>query len=324
MLFNSVNFLIFFSIVFFVYWFVLQKRLKWQNLFLLLVSYYFYACWNWKFLSLLVFSSSLDYVSGLMIHKADSKTLKKIWLFLSISINIGILGIFKYYNFFIESFSDLLSFIGLTPHFHTLNLILPIGISFYTFHGLSYVIDIYYEKTHPRTNWINYSLFVGYFPLLVAGPIERATHLLPQLEVKRHFDFNKAVDGVRQILWGLFKKVVIADGCAKYVDQVFNNYTELSGISLILGIVFFSFQIYGDFSGYTDIALGVSRLLGIELLQNFNFPYFSKSISEFWRRWHMSLTSWFKDYLYIPLGGSRRGKFITIRNIYIIFIASGL
>ncbi|MFR9165328.1 MAG: MBOAT family O-acyltransferase [Dysgonomonas sp.] len=239
-------------------------------------------------------------------------------------MNLGLLGFFKYYNFFIESFTDLISLFGLTPHLHTLHIILPVGISFYTFHGLSYIFDVYNGKAHIRKNWINYSLFVGYFPLLVAGPIERATHLLPQLEEKRSFDFNKAVDGLRQILWGLFKKVVIADNCAKFVDIVFSNYPDYESSTLILAIIFFSFQIYADFSGYTDIALGVSRLLGIELLQNFNYPYFSRSMGEFWRRWHMSLTSWFRDYLYIPLGGSRKGKIITIRNTYIVFLASGL
>lgn len=324
MLFNSIGFAIFFPIVFFVYWFVLRKSLKLQNLFLLAASYFFYACWDWRFMFLLAFSTAVGYISGIKIQESESQSLKKTWLWLSVLANVGILGFFKYYNFFIEEFTDLLRLFGFTPHVLTLSIILPIGISFYTFHGLSYVFDIYYGRTHPRKNWVNYSLFVSYFPLLVAGPIERATHLLPQLEKERNFSYKQSVEGLRQILWGLFKKVVIADGSAKFVDVVFDGYAEMSSSSLVLAVIFFSFQIYGDFSGYTDIALGTSRLLGIELLQNFNFPYFARNMSEFWRRWHISLTSWFKDYIYIPMGGSRKGKLVTLRNTYVIFIVSGL
>ena len=233
------------------------------------------------------------------------------------------MGIFKYYNFFADTFGILLSNFGFNVNPWTLQIILPVGISFYTFHGLSYVIDIYKGRIKAEKNFIDYSLFVSYFPLLVAGPIERATHLLPQIKQKRVFDYTKAVDGLRQILWGLFKKVVIADQCAEYSNMIFNNSNNYGGSTLILGAIFFAFQIYGDFSGYSDIALGVSRLLGIELLKNFSFPYFSRDIAEFWRRWHISLSSWFKDYLYFPLGGSKNGKLIQIRNTFIIFIVSG-
>ncbi|MDP9956834.1 D-alanyl-lipoteichoic acid acyltransferase DltB (MBOAT superfamily) [Epilithonimonas hungarica] len=310
-------------IVFIVYWFLLNKKLKFQNIFLLAVSYYFYSCWDWRFVFLLAFSTALDYYSGIMIHKAQTKKLQKFWLILSVGINLGFLGFFKYYNFFIDSFAELLMNFGFKPHYFTLNIILPVGISFYTFHGLSYVFDIYNKRIKPTYNIVNYTLFVSFFPLLVAGPIERATHLLPQIEKPRIFDYSQAVDGLRQILWGLFKKMVIADNCAVFANEIFNNSANQSGSNLVLGAVFFAFQIYGDFSGYSDIALGSARLLGIELLKNFNFPYFSRDIAEFWRRWHISLSSWFKDYLYIPLGGSKGGNWMRIRNTFIIFVVSG-
>lgn len=323
MLFNSLNYLIFFPVVFMLYWWLNNKSLKWQNIMLLIVSYYFYSCWDWRFVFLLAFSTGLDYFSGIIIHEAKTQLKKKIWLFLSIGINLGFLGFFKYYNFFIDSFGELLRNFGLQIHYSTLQIILPVGISFYTFHGLSYVLDIYNDKIKPSYNWVNYTLFVSFFPLLVAGPIERATHLLPQLETPRKFNYTKAVDGLRQILWGLFKKIVIADNCAVFANDIFNNSAHQSGSNLILGAIFFTFQIYGDFSGYSDIALGSARLLGIELLKNFNFPYFSRDIAEFWRRWHISLSSWFKDYLYIPLGGNKGGIWMRIRNTFIIFIVSG-
>ena len=249
---------------------------------------------------------------------------KKFWFWLSIIINLGFLAVFKYYNFFIDSFADLLSAFGFTTHFWTLNIILPVGISFYTFHGLSYVIDIYHDKIKPERNFIDYSVFVSFFPLLVAGPIERATHLLPQIQRVRHFDYHKAVDGLRQILWGLFMKIVVADNCAIVVNEVFKGHENLNATSLAIGAVFFAFQIYGDFSGYSNIALGTARLFGVELLRNFAFPYFSRDIAEFWRRWHISLSSWFRDYLYIPLGGSKGGLWMQIRNTIIIFVVSGL
>ena len=323
MLFNSFEYLFFLPIVFVIYWLLAKKEIKYQNLFLLGVSYYFYSCWNWKFLFLLIFSTALDYYSGLMMSKSANDKVRKQWFWLSVCINLGFLGIFKYYNFFAESFSELLVNFGLHPNFWTLKVILPVGISFYTFHGLSYVIDIYYKRIQPEKNIVDYSLFVSYFPLLVAGPIERATHLLPQIKKKREFNYRLAVDGLRQILWGLFKKIVIADNCAEFANAMFNDPSHQNGSSLFIGAVFFSFQIYGDFSGYSDIALGTSKLFGMELLKNFNYPYFSRDIAEFWRRWHISLSSWFRDYLYIPLGGSKGTTWVKIRNVFIIFIVSG-
>ena len=323
MLFNSISFALFLPVVFILYWFVTAKSLKWQNILLLVSSYFFYACWDYRFLFLLIFSTILDFYTGIKISESNNNTSKKFWFWTSISINLGFLGVLKYYNFFASSFSDAITTLGFKCDVTTLNVILPIGISFYTFHGLSYVIDIYKEKIKPTKNFIDYSVFVSFFPLLVAGPIERATHLLPQIQAKRNFEYTKAVDGLRQILWGLFKKVVIADNCAEYADLIFNNSSNYSGSTLVLGAVFFAFQIYGDFSGYSDIALGTARLFGIDLLKNFSFPYFSRDIAEFWRRWHISLSSWFKDYLYIPLGGSKGGTWLKLRNTFIIFLVSG-
>lgn len=290
---------------------------------LLLASYYFYACWDWRFLFLLLFSTLLDYFTGLKMQVSNNQQQKKFWFWLSVVVNLGFLGVFKYFNFFVESFAAAIALCGLQVNPWTLEIILPVGISFYTFHGLSYVIDIYKGRIEAERNFVDYSLFVSFFPLLVAGPIERATHLLPQIKEKRTFDYKQAVDGLRQILWGLFKKVVIADNCAEYADQIFNNSGDLNGSSLVLGAIFFAFQIYGDFSGYSDIALGTARLFGIELLKNFAYPYFSRDIAEFWRRWHISLSSWFRDYLYIPLGGSKGGFWMKVRNTFIIFIVSG-
>jgi alginate O-acetyltransferase complex protein AlgI len=323
MFFNSINFAIFLLIVFIFYWFVTNTNLKFQNILLLTASYFFYACWDWRFLFLLVFSTLLDYCTGIKISEAKNDNNKKLWLWLSISVNLGFLGFFKYYNFFATSFADAISNFGLQVNPWTLQVILPVGISFYTFHGLSYVFDIYKNKIKAEKNFINYSVFVSFFPLLVAGPIERATHLLPQIQKKRIFDYAKAIDGLKQILWGLFKKVVIADNCAKFANTIFDNSADYSGSTLVAGAVFFAFQIYGDFSGYSDIALGTARLFGIELLRNFAYPYFSRDIAEFWRRWHISLSSWFRDYLYIPLGGSRGGIWMKIRNTFIIFLVSG-
>jgi len=257
------------------------------------------------------------------MHDAASERLKKFWFWLSISVNIGFLGVFKYYNFFADSFADGLALLGFKANLWTLQVILPVGISFYTFHGLSYVIDIYKNRIKPERNYIDYAVFVSFFPLLVAGPIERATHLLPQIKSKRYFNHNKAVDGLRQILWGLFKKIVIADQCAEYANIIFNTQADFSGSTHVLGAIFFSIQIYCDFSGYSDIALGTARLFGIELLRNFAFPYFSRDIAEFWRRWHISLSTWFRDYLYIPLGGSKGGIWMKVRNTFIIFLVSG-
>ncbi len=323
MLFTSLNFAIFLPIVFVLYWFVNNKNLKYQNILLLVASYFFYGSWDYRFLFLLIFSTFLDYFTGIKMHDAKTRRTKKFWLWLSISVNLGFLGIFKYYNFFAESFEWSLRKAGMTPDFWTLKVILPVGISFYTFHGLSYVLDIYNDRIKPVKNFIEYAVFVSFFPLLVAGPIERATHLLPQVQKKREFNYSKAIDGLRQILWGVFKKLVVADNCAQYSNMIFNNSAHYSGSTLVMGAIFFSFQIYCDFSGYSDIALGTARLLGIELLRNFAFPYFSRDIAEFWRRWHISLTTWFRDYLYIPLGGSRGGTWKKVRNIFIIFLVSG-
>ncbi len=323
MLFNSFDFAIFLPIVFMLYWFVMNKRLRLQNALLLVASYFFYACWDWRFLFLLMFSTLLDYYTGLKMQEAGSQERKKIWFWLSVAINLGFLGVFKYYNFFVDSFSDSLAHLGLQINPFTLSIILPVGISFYTFHGLSYVIDIYKDRIKAEKNFIDYAVFVSFFPLLVAGPIERATHLLPQIKKKRNFNYAQAVDGLKQILWGLFKKIVIADNCAEFANTIFNNSAEYSGSTLVMGTLFFAFQIYGDFSGYSDIALGTARLFGINLLRNFAFPYFSRDIAEFWRRWHISLSSWFRDYLYIPLGGSKGGTWMKIRNTFIIFIVSG-
>jgi alginate O-acetyltransferase complex protein AlgI len=323
MFFNSLAFAIFLPIVFFLYWFVFNKTKNTQNALLIVASYYFYSCWDWRFLFLLVFSTFLDYYTGIRIEKSTNEKGRKFWFWLSVGVNLGFLGIFKYYNFFSASFAQMLTSVGIKASPILLDVILPVGISFYTFHGLSYVIDIYYKRIKAEYNFIDYSLFVSYFPLLVAGPIERATHLLPQVKIKREFNLPQAKEGICQIIWGLVKKVVIADTCATYANAIFDNYTSMNSLSLILGGVYFAFQIYGDFSGYSDIALGMSKLFGLDLLRNFNYPYFSRDIAEFWRRWHISLTTWFRDYLYIPLGGSKGSKSMQIRNVFIIFLVSG-
>jgi alginate O-acetyltransferase complex protein AlgI len=323
MLFNSIEFALFLPVVFILYWFATNNNYKIQNGLLLVSSYFFYACWDWRFLFLLMFSTLLDFFTALKMQDASSKKIKQFWFWLSIIVNLGFLGVFKYYNFFAENFAEMISHLGLKVNPWTLSVILPVGISFYTFHGLSYVIDIYYDRIKAERSFIDYAVFVSFFPLLVAGPIERATHLLPQIKTSRTFDYSKAVDGMRQILWGLFKKIVIADNCAEFANDIFNHSSDHSGSTLLLGAIFFTFQIYGDFSGYSDIALGTARLFGMDLLRNFAFPYFSRDIAEFWRRWHISLSSWFKDYLYIPLGGSKGGTWIKIRNTFIIFLVSG-
>ncbi len=322
MLFNSIEYLFFLPIVFILYW-SLNKQLKAQNLLVLAASYFFYGLWDYRFLSLIIISSFADYFIGLNLPKAASKQKKNLLLTLSLLINFGFLLYFKYCNFFIESFVDLSAMLGFTANLQTLNIILPVGISFYTFQTLSYTIDIYRGSLQPTKSALNFFTYVAFFPQLVAGPIERAAKLLPQIELKRTFDYDQAKDGMRQILWGLFKKVVIADNCALFVNPIFDNYQELSGSVLIVGAILFSFQIYCDFSGYSDIAIGTAKLLGIQLMQNFATPYFARDIAEFWRRWHISLSTWFRDYLYIPLGGSRVGKILQLRNIFAIFLVSG-
>src|ERR1700757_148691 len=323
MVFNSINFVLFLPVVFLFYWYVTKGNLKFQNIILLVSSYFFYACWDWRFLFLLIFSTLLYYYTGIKMSDAKGHSVKKKWFWLSISINLGFLGIFKYYNFFATSFAEAVSNFGLHINPYTLSLILPVGISFYTFHGLSYVFDIYNNKYTPTKNFIDYSVFVSFFPLLVAGPIERATHLLPQIQQPRKFNYDIAVSGIRQILWGFFKKIAVADFLASFVEKAFEKHMSLKGMEIITGVIYFSIQIYCDFSGYSDIAKGTAKLFGIELLDNFRFPYFSKNISEFWRRWHISLSSWFRDYIYIPLGGSKTSNFLALRNVLIVFLLSG-
>ncbi|MBT1688343.1 MBOAT family O-acyltransferase [Dawidia soli] len=319
MLFNSLEFAVFLMVVYTLYWVLRERRL--QNNLLWIVSYVFYAWWDWRFLFLLMLSTLIDYSFGLWIY--NSKNRKKLFLWLSIFNNLAVLFFFKYFNFFSDSARILLESFGLHMNPVLLEVLLPVGISFYTFHGMSYVIDIYRGQATPIKSFVDYSLFVSFFPLLVAGPIERATHLLPQITRDRSFNYTQSVEGLRLILWGLFKKVVIADNCALVVNQVFNHYEVATGSELIIGTVFFAFQIYGDFSGYSDIAIGTAKLFGIELLVNFRTPYFARDIAEFWRRWHISLTTWFRDYIYIPLGGSKVSRMKAVRNTMIVFLISG-
>jgi alginate O-acetyltransferase complex protein AlgI len=323
MLFNSIDFAIFLPIVFALYWFVVQRSLKAQNLLIVVASYVFYGWWDWRFLSLIAFSTLLDFGIGYMLGQEERNSRRKLLLAASIGINLGLLGFFKYYNFFLDNFITAFTVMGMPIQAGMLNILLPVGISFYTFQTLSYSIDVYRRQLEPARDPVAFAAYVSFFPQLVAGPIERATNLLPQFQRPRTFDYAKAVDGLRQMLWGLFKKVVIADNCAEYANLIFNNSEDYSGATLVLGAVLFSFQIYGDFSGYSDIAIGCSRLFGFDLMRNFAFPYFSRDIAEFWRRWHISLSTWFRDYLYIPLGGSRGGTRTKVRNTFIIFLVSG-
>ncbi|WP_273566564.1 MBOAT family O-acyltransferase [Maribacter halichondriae] len=323
MLFNSIDFAIFLPIVFVLYWFSAKKDMRYQNILIVLASYFFYGMWDYRFLALIIFSTLVDYTLGRQMAKTDVQSTRKILLWTSIIVNLGFLGFFKYYNFFLDNFVDLFTFFGQPISTRSLNIVLPVGISFYTFQTLSYTIDVYRKNLDPTKDFIAFAAFVSFFPQLVAGPIERATNLLPQFRLERVFEYNKAVDGLRQMLWGLFKKMVIADNAAKFANIIFDNSEAYSGSTLLLGGVFFAFQIYGDFSGYSDIAIGTSRLFGFDLMKNFAFPYFSRDISEFWRRWHISLSTWFRDYLYIPLGGSRGGIWMKVRNTFIIFLVSG-
>lgn len=323
MLFNSFEFLVFFPVVFALYWLIKDFRL--QNVLILISSYVFYGWWSWKFLSLLIFSSVLDYFLALKISETEHPRKRKLLLFISLFANLGLLGVFKYAGFFVQEFSDLLELLGFQANISSLNLIIPVGISFYTFQTLSYTVDVYRKVMPASTSIVSFLSYVSYFPQLVAGPIERAKNLLPQFLTKRQFSYELAADGMKQILWGFFKKIVIADNCAIFVNQIFNqpDYSSTHSLVLIIGVVLFAFQIYGDFSGYSDIAIGTSKLFGITLMRNFNVPYFSRDIAEFWRRWHISLSTWFRDYLYIPLGGSQISKSYVIRNVFIVFIVSG-
>jgi D-alanyl-lipoteichoic acid acyltransferase DltB (MBOAT superfamily) len=323
MLFNSIDFAIFLPVVFILYWFFCQKNLKLQNLLIVVASYVFYGWWDWRFLSLIIFSTIVDFTIGRLLLKEEKQSKRKVFLWISILVNLGFLGFFKYYNFFLDNLVESFRLFGAELNATSLQVILPVGISFYTFQTLSYTIDVYRRKLEPTNNFVVFAAFVSFFPQLVAGPIERATNLLPQFYTKRNFNYHKAVDGLKQILWGMFKKVVIADNCAEFANEFFNNSDAYGGSGLLLGALFFTFQIYGDFSGYSDIAIGTSRLFGFNLMQNFAFPYFSRDIAEFWRRWHISLSTWFRDYLYIPLGGSRGGTAMKVRNTFIIFIVSG-
>ena len=324
MLFNSVDFAIFLPVAFVLYWFVFSNSLKYQNLLIVASSYMFYGWWDWRFLGLIVFSTVLDFYIGKTLAKTTHERNRKLLLYTSVGVNLGFLGIFKYCDFFILGFIDAFSLFGIDISAGSLNIVLPVGISFYTFQTLSYSIDVYRRKLKHTEDFMAFSAFVCFFPQLVAGPIERAKNLLPQFLKARKFNYEQAADGMRQILWGLFKKVVVADNCAVFVNQIFDNPDSLSGSTLFLGAVLFAFQIYGDFSGYSDIAIGTSRLFNINLKQNFAYPYFSRNIGEFWRRWHISLSTWFRDYLYIPLGGSKGGAWNKIRNVFVIFLVSGL
>jgi alginate O-acetyltransferase complex protein AlgI len=324
MIFNSIEFLIFLPVTFILYWFVFNRSLKIQNFLLLISSYVFYGWWDWRFLSLVIISTFVDYLAGIKINASEKKSIRKTWLWVSIIFNLGMLGFFKYFNFFIDSMVSSLGSLGFDAQSTwTLNIILPVGISFYTFQTMSYTIDVYRKQLEPTKDFFSFATYVAFFPQLVAGPIERASNLLPQILKPRTFKDSQGIDGIKLIIWGMFKKVVIADSLAPMVDAIFSTHTEQTGGTLVLGAILFAFQIYGDFSGYSDIAIGTAKLFGIELMSNFKFPYFSRDIAEFWRRWHISLSTWFRDYLYIPLGGSKGGKWASLRNIFVIFIVSG-
>ena len=333
MIFNSYTFFFFLPLVFIGYWLIcrpnemgerLSVRLRLQNLFVVIVSYIFYGWWDWRFLILITITALSSYGCGILLMRTITVAKQKGIVAFTLVLNLGILAVFKYFNFFMDSAAAVFSALGFTFSAPVMSIILPVGISFYTFQSLSYVIDVYRKQIPATRDVVAFLAFISFFPQLVAGPIERATNLLPQFLKKRNFDYSIAVDGCRQMLWGFFKKMVIADGCAPLVNNIFLGYESYSGSVLLLGAILFSFQIYGDFSGYSDIAIGCAKLFGINLQRNFNFPYFSRNIAEFWRRWHISLTTWFKDYLYIPLGGSRNGKIRTFRNVFIIFLVSGL
>lgn len=325
MLFNSLEYFIFLPIMFLLYWFVLGKGLRLQNVLVLVGSYFFYGLWDWRFLFLIIASTVVDYFVGIMIHRNEGDRPKqKLWLWASVIFNISLLGFFKYYNFFVDSFIDLFEVMGYSiKSTWTLKIILPVGISFYTFQTMSYSMDIYYKRIKPCHDFLSFATFVAFFPQLVAGPIERASNLLHQITNKRTFNYDQIVSGLKLILWGLFKKLVIADGIAPIVDDIFLNHETYPASTLILGVTLFSFQVYGDFSGYSDIAIGTAKLFGVELMSNFKFPNFSRNVAEYWQRWHISLSTWFRHYVYIPLGGSRVSQGRAIRNICIIFLVSG-
>lgn len=325
MLFNSIDFAIFLPVVFGLYWFVTHRNLKLQNLLIVFSSFVFYGWWDWRFLFLIVFSLLIDFVVGIRLSTEDDPKKRKVFLWVSVVANLGLLGFFKYHQFFVDNFVAAFTILGQPIQARSLDLILPVGISFYTFQTMSYTIDVYRRKIEPTRDLVAFAAYVSFFPQLVAGPIERAADLLPQFFKKREFRYDLAVDGMRQILWGLIKKVVIADNCAYFANQIFFNSEDLNGSSLLLGGIFFMVQIYGDFSGYSDIAIGTARLFGFRLSQNFAFPYFSRNVAEFWRRWHISLSTWFRDYVYEPMGGNRlRSRpWVTVRNNVVLFLLIG-
>ena len=326
MLFNSVDFAIFLPTVLVLYWFVFNKNLKSQNFLIVVASYFFYGLWDWRFLFLILLSTIVDFGVGLLLKEENNQVRRKVLLWTSIIVNIGILGFFKYYNFFLENFISVFSIFGMPIKANTLNIILPVGISFYTFQTLSYSIDVYKRKLEPTKDFVAFAAFVSFFPQLVAGPIERASHLLPQIRNRRTFEYTKAVDGLKQMLWGLLKKIVIADNCAEFANQIFSDSANMNGSTLVLGTLFFTFQIYADFSGYSDIAIGSARLFGVDLRQNFAYPYFSKNFTELWQRWHISLTTWFRDYLFMPIirSSNKLGYYEKIRAVLLQFLIIGL
>ena len=324
MLFNSLDFAVFFTIIFIGYWFIFNRNLTVQNAFLLLASYFFYACWDWRFLFLLFFSTITNFYFAQAISRQDLPNKRKTLLVIILCINLGLLGYFKYFNFFVGSFIDAFTIFGVQFSHGTYNIILPLGISFYTFQCISYVADVYRRHSEPVYDLLRFSLFTAFFPLLISGPIERKNHLMPQIEGKRLFDYSNSANAMRMILLGLFEKMVIADNCGAIVDSIFVDYAAQSGSTLFFTAIIYSFQIYGDFSGYSHIAIGCAGLLGFTLRDNFNYPYLAKNIADFWRRWHISFSSWLRDYIYFPLGGSKKGLLLQIRNLFIVFVISGL
>jgi alginate O-acetyltransferase complex protein AlgI len=327
MFFNSLEFANFIPIVFLLYWGITNKNLKIQNALLLIASYYFYGWWDWRFLLLLIALSLVNYLIGIGIGKNETNRMGKILLITGLVTNLGVLGVFKYYNFFVESFINLVSLTGYNLPVSTTKIILPMGISFYIFLSLSYILDIYKKNLEANRNIVEVLLALSFFPIILAGPIQRPVLLLPQIKTKREFNYDQAVDGLKQFLWGLFVKIVIADNLAVVVDYFFLHYTTFSGSTLLLGAVFYSFQIYADFSGYSDMAIGVGKLLGFKLMRNFAFPYLSRDITEFWKRWHISLTTWFRDYLFLPLSMTvswriHSEKVLFLKSDFFIYIVA--
>ncbi len=325
MLFNSIEYLIFLPVVFLLFWGFFNTKARYQNIFLIIVSYIFYGWWDSRFLILIISSTLVDFFVGQQIYKhVDNRKKSRYWLWVSVAFNVGLLGFFKYFNFFVDSFLEMVHTMGYDiKSTWTLSIILPVGISFYTFQTMSYSFDIYYKRLKPTKDLPAFMAFVAFFPQLVAGPIERASNLLEQIIKKKEFSYERATSGIKLIFWGFFKKLVIADSLAPIVDDIFANYTDLPTSTLVLGVSLFSFQVYGDFSGYSDIAIGTAKLFGVELMSNFRFPTFSRNVAEYWQRWHVSLSTWFRHYLYIPMGGSRVSKLKSVRNICVIFLVSG-